>query len=137
MRRVSGWTFAAERLKMAVVVLGVVVVGMVFLEVNGGPGRIPAGGPGPEVDVRVQGVSDGVEVGITPHGFAWAGDHASAAPQTGGAQVFLDGRLLAELYSPKVVLQGVDPGVHRVRVVLVDRDHRPVGPPREATVSVP
>ncbi|MDI3257855.1 MAG: hypothetical protein QJR01_09070 [Kyrpidia sp.] len=142
MQRVSGWSFVAERLKMSVVVLGAMVVGMVFLEVNGGSMRAPGAASGPGVDVTARGLPGGVELNVEPHRFAWAGAEdagqgRSGASLAGGVQVFLDGRLMAELYGPRVVLPDVAPGSHRVRVALVDIHHRPVGAQREVLVTVP
>ncbi|MBX6395471.1 MAG: hypothetical protein IRY98_07085 [Alicyclobacillaceae bacterium] len=139
MQRVSGWDFLFERAKIFVVVLGVVIAGMVFLEVNGESARFSVSGPGPQLDVAVRGLPGGVDIGMTVHRFAFA-DGLYAAERdgaAGAAQVYLDGRLVAEVYAPRVVLPDVEKGYHRVRVALVDVRHRPLGVEREVRVDVP
>lgn len=140
MQKRSGWDYVFQKGKMLVVAFGVVIAGMVFLEVNGEPAFRLAGGAGLRpFDVQARGVPGGVEIALDTGEVSCPPDRAAGKGEgsAAGAQIFLDGRLVAEVYASRVVLPDVRAGTHRIRVALVDGRHRPLGVEREVQVYVP
>lgn len=101
---------------------------------HGGSGDQPgAGSPGvveldSPVSVSVAAEPDangGVNVQITTEGWRWASERAGGENATPGghAHIYVGDERIAHIYEPRYYLEGLSPGMHRIRVTLNYDNH--------------
>ena len=67
----------------------------------------------------------GVNVQITTEGWRWASEKAGGetAIQGGHAHIYVGDERIAHIYEPRYYLEGLAPGMHRIRVTLNYDNH--------------